>query len=507
MHSQENTTRKKFNFLKKYYDETWDEASHTLHVGLFQSGHDTLPEAYANATRHLVEKVCAIVPITQASEILDIGCGTGRTLMEICAQFGCAGVGVDLSDEQIRDARAHLAEMNADRAAKGEPKLRVRFVRASGSDLAKTFPKGERFTHIISQDAIMLVAEKQSLFENAYRLLAPNGVLGVADFLSEVPANTMTARDQELVFTLVNWTGELSEEAYLEILRTVGFTNVHSVRHDADMIRTYQLLADKMSQYTKGDDTTYTDLQNRYEQIVQAVKRGKMGWGFFCAQKPVRKTVLLAGTKQHSIGRYVGRALHEAGWDVWLYSRDVKKVEKPSWHERRCDIASEKSIAKLLCQIPHIDLVMMLADTGCHGPLNVLSEKSVKEFVDAKVFGSLMLTKALEARVIDAPIQLVWCAGKPTNKAKDLIAYSTINAGLASYVDALNAHYSDVFTAYYLPTGLTSPSTLGDEYIAAHGEHLKKIAQSPSVIVDAVRDILDHKYAPGVVEQKITAML
>lgn len=501
MSLQENATRNKFNTLKKYYDETWDEDGHTLHVGLFQTGHDSLPDAYANATKHLIDRINAVAPINEKSVLLDVGCGTGRTLIEICETFGCHGVGVDLSDAQILDAEARLADLNATRTAKGLSRVYVRFVRGSASELGEVLGKNERFTHVISQDAIMLVANKQSLFENIYRFLAPGGVLAVTDFLSEIPATSMSESDQRLVFSLVNWTGELSQDAYLRILNTVGFAGVKVERHDSDMIRTYQMLADKIQPYTSQDDSMYGDLQSRYRHIVDAVKRGKLGWGMFVAQKSVRKTALIAGTKEHSIGRFVGKALHSLGWDVWLYSRNARNVDREFWHERSCDISQEKSVESLLGEISSLDLVMMLADAGGHGELGGLSENQVKEAINAKLTGTVLLIKAIEKiySLQASPIQMIWCAGKPSKKTKDLTLYGLINAGLVSFVETINTHYNSLFSAYYLPTGLISPSTLGDRYIHETGEHLKAIAQHPQTIVDAVLGILDQKHAPGVV--------
>ena len=108
----EKTTRDKFNYLKKYYDETWDETSHTLHVGLFENETDSLDDAYKQATNYLIKNILSFVPFNKKSSILDVGCGTGRTLVEICLEFGCRGVGIDLSDEQIKDAQAYLQKIN-----------------------------------------------------------------------------------------------------------------------------------------------------------------------------------------------------------------------------------------------------------------------------------------------------------------------------------------------------------------------------------------------------------
>lgn len=500
MSENEKTTREKFNFLKKYYDETWDEKSHTLHVGLFQSDKDSLDDSYRHATDHLINNASEIVPITKNSIVLDVGCGTGRTLVDVCLQYGCRGVGVDLSDEQIKDAKNHINKINQERLLQGLPKIRAKFIRASGSELDKTFKKDNQFTHIISQDAILLITNKQSLFRNIHRLLVPGGIFAVADFLSESAPEERTESEENLIYKLVNWNEGLSFEAYRKILETIGLSVMKSERRDADMINTYAKLAQKMEQHIVGGDKTYTELKERYESIVSAVKNGKMGWGFFFAKKS-QKIALIAGTKEKSIGRFVASYLHKMGWNIWLYSRNSRKINKPYWHERKCDISSEKSIAKLLDEIQDLDFVMMLADTGGHGLLEELSEIKVKECIDAKLVGSVLLNKSLALKFSKRgkQIKVIWCAGKPSKKSKDLILYSMVNSGLASYVDALNEHYKNIFEAYYLPTGLISPSTLGDDYIHKTGPELQKVAEHPQVIVDMVQKIIDNKIQPGMI--------
>ncbi|MDP1688600.1 MAG: SDR family NAD(P)-dependent oxidoreductase [bacterium] len=500
MSENEKLTREKFNFLKKYYDETWDENSHTLHVGLFKNDQDSLADSYRHATDYLINNAYDVVPITKKSVILDVGCGTGRTLVDVCLQYGCRGVGVDLSDEQINDAKNHISKINQERLLQGLPKIRAKFIRGSGSELDKTFKKDSQFTHIISQDAILLITNKQSLFRNILRLLVPGGIFAVADFLSESAPEERTESEENLIYKLVNWNEGLSFEAYGKILETIGLSVVKSERRDTDMINTYAKLAQKMEQHIVDGDKTYTELKERYESIVSAVKNGKMGWGFFFAKKS-QKTALIAGAKEKSIGRFVASYLHKMGWNIWLYSRNARKVNKLYWHERKCDISSEKSIAKLLDEIQDLDLVMMLADTGGDGLLEELSEAKVKECMDAKLVGSVLLNKSLTLKFFkrSRQVKVIWCAGKPSKKSKDLILYSMVNSGLASYVDALNEHYKNVFEAYYLPTGLISPSTLGDDYIHKMGPELQKVAEHPQVIADMVQKIIDNEIEPGII--------
>lgn len=280
----EKTTRDKFNYLKKYYDETWDETRHTLHVGLFENKTDSLNKAYQQATDYLIKKILSFAPINKKSLILDVGCGTGRTLAEICHQFGCRGIGVDISGEQIKDARGYLQKINLEQSQKGLSKLKARFVKASGSDLEKVFKDKKQFTHIISQDAIFLIANKKSFFENVYRLLAPGGLFAVSDFLSESSTSGMTKTDKNLIYKLVNWSDGLSFSEYKAVLKKNGLLFIKAERRDADMILTYEKLAQKMERYISRADKIYLELKERYESIVSAVKNAKMGWGFFFAK-------------------------------------------------------------------------------------------------------------------------------------------------------------------------------------------------------------------------------
>ena len=285
MKKQEQQTRKKFNALKKYYDETWDKKDHTLHVGYFGYGARTLAKAFADATDMLIKRLDEMAPVNAGSTVLDVGCGTGKTLQILCTKYGCRGVGVDISDAQIKDAKTDLTTTNRARKAKGLRLLRIKFIQGSGSDLNRLFPKKVSFTHIISQDALLLVVNKRSLFKNAFRLLVPGGALAIADFLSEAPQKTYTRDQKKLIYALVNWSGELSYAAYRAILSSIGFRLTHAEERGKDMRKTYDMLAKRLRPYA-AKDAVYADLAKRYKNIVSAVKAGKMGWGLFFAIKP-----------------------------------------------------------------------------------------------------------------------------------------------------------------------------------------------------------------------------
>lgn len=281
----ENETRKKFNFLKKYYDKTWDLRDHTLHVGLFKNDKETLEEAYDNATEYLTEKVNEVLKIDKNSIILDVGCGAGKTLISLCQRYGCSGIGVDLSDEMIKDAEERIQKINEYRIEKGLPQLNVQFIQGSGSELNKLITQDNYFTHIISQDALLLVVDKYSLYKNLYRLLKKDGVLGIVDFLGESKKEEFKKKEAKLIYEMINWSESLSFADYKRILSSIGFNLISAEQRDEDMIKTYNFLANRMNQYLDSKDKTFKDLKERYESIVDALKNKKMGWGIFMAKK------------------------------------------------------------------------------------------------------------------------------------------------------------------------------------------------------------------------------
>lgn len=281
MKNPEAVTRNKFNLLKKYYDKTWDEKNHTLHVGYFGNRAKTLQKAYKDATLNLIEKINRVSKIKENSLVLDIGCGTGRTLTVICKKYGCRGVGIDLSDEMIKDAVQYLNLLNR----RVKKKINIEFIRASGSELKKIFKQKERFTHIISQDALFLVNDKKALYEGIGELLAKGGAFAIDDFLSEQNKETFKESDKKLVYNLINWSEGLSFKMYREVLKSNHLEITYSKNMKKDMIITYNLLAKKMKRYLASKDENYRNLYERYLAIVQKVKSDEMGWGIFVGTK------------------------------------------------------------------------------------------------------------------------------------------------------------------------------------------------------------------------------
>lgn len=216
------------------------------------------------------------------------------------------------------------------------------------------------------------------------------------------------------------------------------------------------------------------------------------------------KTALICGTKENSIGRVVAKKLHEEGWEVWLYGRSGLKKDSFGWHERKCDLMDEASILELFLEIKSLDFVLFSSDSGtAYGEITNLNPLDVKNFVDSKIITTILLVKNLLKKF--SKIKCGWCAGSLENKPNDLILYSIVNNGLMGFINEINNKYGDKIEAYYIPTPLVSPSTLGNKYLSFKPEY-KKSTQKPDVVSQYVLNIVEGKYSPGIIHSEVNIL-
>ena len=260
-----------FNRLKGAYDTSWDPTSHTLHVGLFRNDDESLATAFRNTNDYLRSLIESHVPLNNGSRILDVCTGTGRTLLELTGLYGCKGVGIDLSEEQIKDARKN-------------DNGKCQFIVGSASELSDYLPK-DSFTHIVSQDGIFLVYDKERCLQEIYDSLSSEGIFVFSDFLAEVSKEEMESRRRAGVYKTVKWERGISHDDYVAVLSDIGFSVLHTERRGEDMIKTYEKLIPQTKRLLAEDSETCDKLVSRYQSIVDSVKDGELDWGWFVAKK------------------------------------------------------------------------------------------------------------------------------------------------------------------------------------------------------------------------------
>ncbi len=122
-----------------------------------------------------------VVPAALASaRVLDLGSGSGRDVYLIAQLVGADGevVGVDMTDEQLATAKAHV-DWHMRRFGHGRPN--VKFLNGYIEKLGALGLPQASFDVIVSNCVINLSVDKLAVLRGAFDLLKPGGELYFAD--------------------------------------------------------------------------------------------------------------------------------------------------------------------------------------------------------------------------------------------------------------------------------------------------------------------------------------
>lgn len=116
--------------------------------------------------------------------VLDLGSGSGRDAYILSQLVGETGevIGVDMTDEQLAVARAHL---NWHAKAFGHAKSNVRFLNGYIENLSELGLQPASFDVIVSNCVINLSVDKPAVLKGAFDLLKPGGELYFSDVYSD----------------------------------------------------------------------------------------------------------------------------------------------------------------------------------------------------------------------------------------------------------------------------------------------------------------------------------
>ena len=129
--------------------------------------------------------------LAPGERVLDLGSGAGTDSLIAAQMVGEQGhvTGIDMTPEMLAKARAAAAEMGVGN---------VEFVESEAERLP--FPD-ESFDVVISNGVIDLIPDKDAVFGELFRVLAPGGRLQIADVTIQQPVSEEGKRNIDL------WTG------------------------------------------------------------------------------------------------------------------------------------------------------------------------------------------------------------------------------------------------------------------------------------------------------------
>ena len=133
----------------------------------------------------------ALGRLSPGERVLDLGCGAGTDSLVAAQMVGAEGrvTGIDMTPEMLAKARAAADAMGA---------TNVEFV--AGTAEALPFAD-ESFDVVISNGVIDLIPDKDAVFSELHRVLAPGGRIQIADVTIQNPVSEEGRRNIDL------WTG------------------------------------------------------------------------------------------------------------------------------------------------------------------------------------------------------------------------------------------------------------------------------------------------------------
>ncbi len=127
-------------------------------------------DEFHSGGRNATVRLAQLAGINGSERVLDVGCGIGGPLRYLASTFGCRVTGLDLTQEFIA-----LAAMLAQRT-----RLADKVTYRQGDALAMPFADAS-FDLLWSQNAAMNIADRDRLYGEMRRVLAPAGRLAFQD--------------------------------------------------------------------------------------------------------------------------------------------------------------------------------------------------------------------------------------------------------------------------------------------------------------------------------------
>lgn len=150
--------------------------------------------------------------------VLDIGCGSGGVTVFLAQEFAPEHItGFDVEEPVIEAARRRAGVAGLDQ--------RVEFVKGQPGGLP--FPDSS-FDIVFSKDALLHIADKESLFREVFRVLKPGGWLAASDWLTSHDGSPSEAMKEYLAAEGLSF-GMASPGRYEAALSDAGFGDVEII--------------------------------------------------------------------------------------------------------------------------------------------------------------------------------------------------------------------------------------------------------------------------------------
>lgn len=202
----------------------------------------------------------ALASLKEGERVLDLGSGGGFDAFLAAKKVGKSGkvIGVDMTPEMLDKARA-----NAKKGKYANVEFRLGEI--------ENLPVADKSVDvIISNCVINLAPNKKRVFEEAYRVLAPNGRLMVSDIVLLKPLPEAIQKSAEAYTSCV--AGAEIKDKYLGLIREAGFKEV-KVLSEKNYPIEFIISEPEVNKIVSSLDVTDEQLNETANSIVSKIGR------------------------------------------------------------------------------------------------------------------------------------------------------------------------------------------------------------------------------------------
>jgi len=210
--------------IQQFYDQSsglWESVwGEHMHHGYYGAD-GTQPKERRQAQIDLIDELIAWAEVTQAQQILDVGCGIGGSSLYLAEKFGASATGITLSPVQANRAteRAQAAQLPA------------QFQVADALNMPFA---DDQFDLVWSLESGEHMPDKTAFLKECWRVLRPGGTLVMATWChrpTAPPAGDLTAAERQQlakIYEVYCLPYVISLPEYRAIAQSLGFQHLRT---------------------------------------------------------------------------------------------------------------------------------------------------------------------------------------------------------------------------------------------------------------------------------------
>ena len=263
------------------WEKIWGEHMHHGYYG--KTGNQKINRLQAQI--NLIEELLIYAQVSDADNILDVGCGIGGSSLYLAQKFNCHTTGITLSMVQVSRSQQRAQEANLSNKAQflQANALEMPF-QDNTFDLVWTLESGEH------------MPDKNKFLQECYRVLKPNGKLIMATWCHR-STNSITGeltddekRHLEKIYQVYCLPYVISIPEYEEIIHSCGFKDIKADDWSISVAPFWNFVIDSALTFEAIIGLVKSGWQTMKGALAlplmkSGYQRGLIRFGVFCATK------------------------------------------------------------------------------------------------------------------------------------------------------------------------------------------------------------------------------